>query len=153
MSEDPHAAHRPPVDQDPSTLGPPPPGTFSMGHLYPVGDILAVIDDPAEAERAVRALKEAGVPESHVDLVDGAWFAEVMRENKDRWNPIQRVVALLAAEEGQTVRAYLQEADQGHSIVVVHAEQAEVRDRAARVLAAHGAHGMRHYGRSMITDL
>jgi hypothetical protein len=61
MSEDPHAAHRPPVDQDPSTLGPPPPGTFSMGHLYPVGDLLAVIDDRAEAERAVRALKEAGV--------------------------------------------------------------------------------------------
>jgi hypothetical protein len=69
-----------------------------------LGDILAVIDDRAAAERAVQALKEGGVPESDVDLVDGAWFAQVMRANKESWNPLQRVVAVLGSEEGEVVR-------------------------------------------------
>jgi hypothetical protein len=153
MPEHSHAEHRPPVGQDPTKLGPPPPNTMSMGHLYPVGDILGVIDDRAEAERAIQALKEAGVPEGDVDLVDGAWFAQAMRANKERWNPIQRVVALLGAEEGEVVRDYIEEADQGHTIVVVHAEQREAWERIARVLRAHGAHHLRHYGRSEMAEL
>ncbi len=151
MHDQSHAGHRPPVGMDPvqAVEGMP----ASMGHLYPVGDILAVIDDRADAERAVQALKDAGVPEQDVDLVDGPWFAQVMRANKERWNPVQRVVALLGVEEGQVVRDYLQEADQGHTIVVVHAEQQEMWDRIARVLRAHGAHRLRHYGRLAMTEL
>src|SRR4051794_8430067 len=101
MTESAHAEHRPPVGGDPAETAKQMPKSFE--HLYPVGDILAVIDDRAEAERAVRALKEAGVPEGDVDLVDGAWFTQVMRANKESWNPIQRVVAVLAAEEGEVV--------------------------------------------------
>ena len=153
MPEHPHAGHRPPVGQDPTKLGPPPPGMTSFGQLYPTGDILAVIDDRATAERAVQALKEAGVPESDVDLVDGAWFAQAIRSDIAHRNPIQRAVAALAAEEGEIARTYLEEADQGHLIVVVHPERREVCEWIVRALAAHGAHGMRHYGRWKITDL
>ena len=151
MTQSAHSAHRPPVGQDPAQAA----GTMpkSMGHLYPVGDILAVVDDRAEAERAVQALKEGGVAEGDVDLVDGAWFAQVMRANKANWNPLQRVIALLGAEEGQVVREYLEQADQGRSIVVVHAEQPELWECIARVLREHGAHHLRHYGRLQMTGL
>jgi hypothetical protein len=122
-----------------------------MGHLYPVGDILAVIDDRATAERLVKALKDCGLLESDVDLVDGAWFAQVMRANKERWNPLQRGLALLAADEGEVIRNYLEDADQGHTIVVVHAERPELWEPLARVLREYGAHSLRHYGRLVMT--
>jgi hypothetical protein len=151
MPEDSHAEHRPQAGQDPAQAAQDMP--MSLGHLYPVGDILAVIDDRAEAERAVQALKAAGVPDTDVDLVDAAWFAQVMRANKASWNPLQRVVAVLAAEEGEVVHDYLDQADQGHTILVVHAEQQERWERIARVLKAHGAHHLRHYGRRRMTEL
>ena len=151
MTESAHSRHRPPVGRDPVQVTKTMPK--SMGHLYPVGDILAVIDDRAEAERAVQALKEVGVPEGDLDLVDGAWFAQVMRANKDSWNPIQRVVALLGAEEGEVVRDYIQQADQGRTLLVVHADQTEAWERIAHVLRAHGAHHLRHYGRVEIAEL
>ena len=122
-----------------------------MGHLYPVGDILAVVDDRATAERLVEALKDCGLPEGDVDLVDGAWFAQVMRANKESWNPLQRGLALLAADEGEVVRKYLEEADQGHTIVVAHAERPELWESLARVLREHGAQNLRHCGRLVMT--
>jgi hypothetical protein len=148
---DSHAEHRPPVSDDPAQAARDMPK--AMGHLYPVGDILAVVDDRAAAERAVRALKDAGVRDGDVDLVDGAWFAQVMRANKESWNPIQRVVAVLAAEEGEVVRNYIQQADQGRAILVVHAEQPEMWECIAGVLRTNGAHHVRHYGRLEMTVL
>jgi hypothetical protein len=151
VTEHSHAEHRPPVGQDPAQVARTMPR--SMGHLYPVGDILAVVDDRAQAEQAVQALKAAGVPEGDVDLVDGAWFAQVMRSNKASWNPLQRVVALLAAEEGEVVHDYVEEAEQGGTILVIHARRQELWEQIARVLKTHGAHNLRHYGRLNITDL
>jgi hypothetical protein len=123
----------------------------SMGHLYPVGDILAVVDDQASAKRLVEALKACGLPEGDVDLIDGACFAQVMRANKAGWNPLQRGLARLAADEGEVIRDYLEEADQGHTIVVVHAGQPEHWEPIARVLRQYGAHHLRHYGRLAMT--
>ena len=151
MTQSSHAEHRPSVGQDPVQAAEEMP--TSMGHLYPVGDILAVIDDQADVDRLVQALKAAGVPESDIDLVDGAWFAQVMRANKESWNPIQRALAFLAADEGEVVRTYIEHAEQGHNIVVVHAEQPEMWASIASLLRAHDAHDLRHYGPLVMTTL
>ena len=98
MTEHSHAEHRPPVDKDPSELGPPPPGTTAMGQFYPLHDILAVIDDRATAERAVQALKDAGVADDDVDLVDGPWFAEAVRGLGRRRGVLARLAALLPTD-------------------------------------------------------
>jgi hypothetical protein len=153
VTERSHADHRPPADQDPSKLGPPPPGTMSFGNLYPLNDLLAVIHDRATAERAVQALKEAGVPDGDVDLLDGAWFAKALRGIGEHRGVVARLAALLPTDESLLVRRYVAEAEQGHSIVVLHAERPEDVERARRVLADHGAHEIRHYGRHVITDL
>src|SRR5919109_4404506 len=99
VSEHAHAAHRPPVHLEPAQAAEQAP--VSLGQLYPQGDILAVIRDRAEAEQAVQALKDASVPEGEVDLVDGAWFAQAVRQIREHRNPVQRVIALLAADEGE----------------------------------------------------
>ncbi len=151
MTQYSHDEHRPPAGQDPVQAVDD--MLKLMAHLYPVGDIVAVIDDRADVDRLVQALKADGVPESDIDLVDGAWFAQVMRANKESWNPIQRALALLAADEGEVVRAYIQHAEQGHKIVVVHADQPETWASIASQLRAHGAHDLRHYGSLVMTRL
>lgn len=153
MTEHSHANHRPPADQDPSTLGPPPAGTTSFGNFYPLNDILAVIHDRAMAESAVQALKQAGVPDGDVDLLDGAWFAEAMRGIDRHGGVAARLAAWFPMTERVLVQRYVEEAEQGHYIVVVHAEQADDIESARRELQAHGAHEIRHYGRAVMTDL
>jgi hypothetical protein len=123
---------------------------LSMGQLYPLGDILAVIDDRAQAERAVQALKDAGLPGGDVDLIDGAWFAQALRHIKGRRNLIERVVAALAEEE-EIARQYVEQAEQGHTIIVVHAATSDVRGGVLPVLTQHGAHHIQHYGQLVIT--
>ncbi len=66
---------------------------------------------------------------------------------------IARLAALLPTDESLLVRRYVEEAEQGHMIVVTHADRPEEVERAARVLAAHGAREIRHYGERVITDL
>ena len=153
MTESSHAQHRPPVHEDPSQLGPTPPGTTSFGTLYLLNDILAVVDDHAEAERTVQALKDAGVPDGDVDALDGAWFAEAVRGIERRGGLAARLAKILPTDERLMLRRYMAEAEHGHSVVVVHAENPQDVERARRILAAHGGHEMRHYGRIVVTDL
>jgi hypothetical protein len=151
MTEHSHAEHRPPVDEDPSKVGQAAP--TKLGQFYPLDDILAVIDDRATAERAVQALKDAGVPDGDVDLLDGAWFAETIRSARRQFGVAQRLAHLLPTDESLLVQRYVAEADQGRVIVIVHAEGPDDVDRARSVLAAHGAREMRHYERLVIRDL
>jgi hypothetical protein len=151
MTEDAHAEHRPPVNEDPSQVGRAVP--TKLGQFYPLDDILAVVDDRAAAERAVQALKDAGVSDSNVDLLDGAWFAEAMRSARRQFGVAQRLAHLLPTDESLLVRRYVAEADQGHFIAIVHAEHPDEVERARSVLAAHGAREMRHYERHVIRDL
>ncbi len=149
--ESPHASHRPQPGQDPAEAARHAP--ISFGQLYPVGDILSVIPDRSDAERAVQELQEAGVPKGDIDLVDGAWFVEAVKQIEEHRNPLQRVLALLNWEEREILQEYVEHGQQGHSIVVVHADQPDVCGRVTRILAQHGATAMRHYGPLVITDL
>ena len=151
MTERSHAEHRPPIDEDPSTGGQAAP--TKLGLFYPLDDILAVIDDRATAERAVQALKDAGVSETEVDLLDGAWFAEALRSARRQFGVAQRLAHLLPTDESLLVKRYVAEADQGHVIVIVHAERPDDVERARSVLAAHGAREMRHYRQRVIRDM
>ena len=153
MTESSHAQHRPPVDEDPAQLGPTPADTTSFGTLYPLHDVLAVVHDHAEAERAVQALKDAGVRDGDVDVLEGAWFAEAVRGIDRRGGLAARLAKILPTDERLMLRRYMAEAEQGHSVVVVHAEKPQDVERAGRILRAHGGHEMRHYGRMVITDL
>jgi len=151
MTEDAHAGHRPPVDEDPSQVGQAPP--TMLGQFYPLDDILAVVENRPTGERAVQALKDAGVSKDDVDLLDGAWFAEAMRSARRQFGVAQRLAHLLPTDESLLVQRYVAEADQGHVIVIVHAERPDDVERARSVLAAHGAREMRHYERLVIRDL
>jgi hypothetical protein len=124
-----------------------------LDRFYPMDDIVAVIDHRATAERAVQALKEAGVSDGDVDLVDGAWFAQAARSAVGQRGMVQRLTHLLPTDETILARTYVGEAEQDHVIIVVHAPSQDDVERTRAVLAAHGAREMHHYGQHMIRDL
>jgi hypothetical protein len=151
MSVHSHAEHRWPVDEDPSQAwrGAP----RKLGQFYPLDDIVAVIDDRAAAERAAQALKDAGVSDGDVDLVAGAWFAQAARSAVQQRGVLRRLAHLVPTDERVLVRQYVEEAEAGHFLVVVHAPSPDDVERARAVLAAHGAREMHHYERNVIRDL
>jgi hypothetical protein len=73
MSERRHADHQPP-ERTPS----------SFGVFYPQDDIIAVIEDRSEAERAVESLRSAGIPADDIDLATGDQVLEYERERQRR---------------------------------------------------------------------
>ena len=151
MTEHSHAEHRWPVDEDPSQAWRTAP--TKADRFYPLDDIVAVVNDRPVAERALKALVDAGVPDGDVDLVDGAWFAQAARSAVEQRGVFQRLSHLLPTDETFVARQYVEEAESGHVIVFVHAPSHDDVERARAVLAAHGAREMHHYGQRVITDL
>jgi hypothetical protein len=153
MPDDVHAKHSPRRARDSTRAGTPP---MSFGNVYPLDDIVAVIDDRESAERAVQGLHDAGLPENDVDLLDGPSLLEAERAFRDRRGPLQKVQAWLSeafSDDAAYARSYVLEAERGHYLVVAHAEHPEVAERIGRVLRAHGAHNIRHYQPLTVTDL
>ncbi|MDB5067948.1 MAG: hypothetical protein JWM18_4382 [Chloroflexi bacterium] len=147
MARPSHADHRPPVGQDPATA-PPPPTEF--GYLYPENDILALVDDRATGERALSALREAGVPAGDMDLIPGGWFVDKMRTLRQRHGLLQ---LLTFSDERDLIQGYVEGAESGHHLVAVHAADPSVVQRVRLVLVANGARHLLHWERFTVTEL
>ena len=148
----PHAAHRPPVHGDPQRSEPP----LAFGVLYPCDDVVAVIDDPDQAHRAVAGLHAAGIPEDDSDVLEPAWVLAARRDLDRRGGWFGRFAAglsTLASDDARYIQSDWREAERGHALVVVHAPTAAVVEQVRQVLSAYGGHGMRHYGRLVVTEL
>jgi hypothetical protein len=124
-----------------------------MGTYYPMGYVVAVIDDAAEAERASEALRRTGWAGGDVRVLAGDEVLADHRAFLEDRSPLQRVESLLASDEVDAQEEYLGEADQGRNLVTVRAETPEQVERAAGILRAHHGRLMRHYGRLVVRDL
>jgi hypothetical protein len=147
MAEPSHPQHRPPVGQDPATAPPPP---TELGYLYPQNDILAVVDDRATGERALTALRQSGVPPTDMDLLAGDWFLESMNKLHGR-HRLRRLVGF--SDERDIIQGYVNAAEQGHCLVVVHAPERSLIESVRQVLVSYGAHDLHHWKRFTITTL
>jgi hypothetical protein len=132
----------------------PPPS--SWGVIYPEGDIVAVIDDCAEADRAVQALEAAGISDHDIFLIEGRRAVEIMQDYRQHQHVLGRIgraISELMSDSSRFSREYLDEARKNHHLLVMHAPSAEVVDRVRSVLRAHRAHHVRYYGSLAIEDL
>jgi hypothetical protein len=150
MSQHPHADHRPPTGQDSEHMGSPP---VSLGQIYPTHDIVAVLADKAAAEQALEALQGAGIPEGDLDLMDPQWFLDAQKHQREGRNVVERIEALVAAQEGSYMAEYEEEAKEGRWLIAVHAEEPETVERARDVLKAHGGRRLRHYKPHTVEEL
>jgi hypothetical protein len=65
----------------------------------------------------------------------------------------QRIGELIAADEGEAQQQYLEAAQRGSTLVTVEAPDLAEAQRVNDILVRHGAHGVRHYGPSLMTVL
>ena len=124
-----------------------------VGGVYPLDDVVAVIDDRQSADHAVQSLRDAGVAEDDVDLLDGPSLVAASQQPCGR---LQRIEAWLSdkfSDDEAYARSYALEAERGHYLVIAHAPKPEVVESVRDVLRAHGAHNMRHFERFTVTDL
>ena len=125
----------------------------ALGTYYPRHYVVAVVDDPAGATRALAALREAGFADAAAELCPGPEFLKNYRDFVEGRGLLQRLEGLFPSEERAAVEEYLAEAEGGASFVTVHAPERAERDRASTLLKANGGHAMRYYGDNTISDL
>jgi hypothetical protein len=146
VSEHPHSEHKPPYNT-PS----------SFGVVYPENDIVAVLADRAAAERAVEALRAAGIPRDDVDLASGEQVLEYERSRQQRQNAalakIGRAVASALSDDVEYHEQLLQQARAGGQFVVVHAPAADVVDKVRPILREYRPRLALHYRKGSIEEL
>jgi hypothetical protein len=123
---------------------------------YPENYLVAVIDDLAQAESAVRELLECGCREGDIKLFKAGEVLEAARALQRQRTFLASLVAAFqhtASEEGDFSEDYKQEAVAGHQILVVEAHAPDEVQRVRAILARRGAHDLRFYGHWTITDV
>jgi hypothetical protein len=109
--------------------------------------VLGVIDDAREAEKTVRDLDQAGVPDGVVETLCGGSGVKRI----DICGDGSRIARLIRAvesinPEGEQLRHYKVELEQGHCVIDVPVFNEARRNQAVQILQAHGAHFINAYG-------
>lgn len=125
----------------------------ALGTYYPKHYVVAAIDDPARASRALSALGAAGFTDAVAQICPGDQFLANWNDFTEHRSLLERAADLFPAEEQTAIEEYVAEAERGASFVTVHVADSGERARARDVLRDHGGHAMRHYGDAIITDL
>ncbi len=132
----------------------------SYGTWYPTGCLVAVIDEPQEAARAVEELHSAGFQEDDIRLFLGPEAVETRAQVERQQDLVERVAyafASVMSTEADAMKHYLEHAERGSAIVAVRCPQPTILpgeprdashgkgDDAVLVLAAHHAHDWTYY--------
>jgi hypothetical protein len=123
---------------------------------YPSDYILAVIDDLAEAERAREALRRLGWAEEDIRLFRGRDMVRRVGARQKRLSLAERIgfaMRSMTSYESILGEDYAQEAWCGHQILAVYTPEPEEVEQVRRLLVAHHAHDIEHFGSVVITGL
>lgn len=118
--------------------------------------LVAVIDAPALAERAVQALLDAGFSPDDVLLLHGPEALRRLEAKDEQRGPLgwaHKALANVVTDASAFEDSYAQEATAGHSIINVQVAEPEGIARATEVLQAYDAHYVKHFGPWVITDM
>jgi hypothetical protein len=124
---------------------------------YPTNHLLAVVDDPVAAARAVSELRSTGFPADDVVLLEGAGAGAAGLGRlgaRHAWlTRVIRAVQYLTMDQQPDFARYEGALAEGRSIVAVHATTRDRTLAARDVLLAHGAHFVNYYGRVATEEL
>jgi hypothetical protein len=117
---------------------------------YPDNDVLAVIGDCQEAERAVQAIRDLGFGEDDVHLASGDdWVQTFSATGKPAGN-LARLVRFFQRISSDVVysnmRLYEQAVRQGQAVIMVHLTGRERLDEVSQILVKHGAQNVNFFG-------
>lgn len=121
-----------------------------FGTFYPRGFVVALFDNKVDRDMAATALQAAG-------FTDTRSFSP--QEVIDRYNEIeshrnaaQRIGGALSSDELAMAEDYVESARDGQSFLIVHADLQQTK-QVGSILFQHEAHGVKHYGDWVVTDL
>lgn len=121
---------------------------------YPTNQLFSIIDNPADAEQALRGLAEVGLAED-TQLFHGEDGAHRIDASGAQHGPLAQLrrrrqsISL----DGQHAALYEQAVRQGHCVIAVHSTDSERREEARQILKTHGGHFINFYGRFTIQKL
>ena len=122
---------------------------------YPRKYVHSAIDDLQQAEQAVQALQAAGYDGSRIYLFASQEFVAALehrlRQHSRLSNRLSRFFA--STDDGFPGDVYLQEAQCGHPILVVHLTRPEQMQQVRDLLAPYCAHHIKYIGTWTVTDL
>ena len=109
--------------------------------------VLGVIDDAREADKTVRDLDESGVPDGAVESLCGGSGVQKI-DVSGNGSRIARLIRAVESvnPEGEQLRHYKDELEQGHCVIDVPVYDEARREQAVQILQAHGAHYINAYG-------
>jgi hypothetical protein len=126
---------------------------FSSGPLVfkPRGFLVAILADPEEAEKAVRALRKGGFGERELRVYTGQQTLQDHQRYAALQNAAHRIVRA-ATNDPETLDLYFGHARDGRLALWVHVADDEAADRAIRYLADCRTLHIRHYGHQKQSD-
>ena len=109
--------------------------------------VLGVIDDAREAAETVKDLDQSGVPDGAVETLCGGAGVQRIDVGGDG-SRIARLIRAVESvnPEGEQLRHYKDELEQGHCVIDVPVFNEARRNQAVQILQAHGAHFINAYG-------
>jgi hypothetical protein len=109
--------------------------------------VLGVIDDAREADETVRDLDQSGVPDGAVETLCGGTGVQRI-DVSGTGSRIARLIRAVESvnPEGEQLRHYKDELEQGHCVIDVPVYDAARRNQVVQILQAHGAHFINAYG-------
>lgn len=121
-----------------------------FGTFYPRGFIVALFDNEANRDMAATALHDAGFSDTR--SFSPQEVIENSTEIKNQRNVAQRVGSAMSSDELAMAEDYVESARDGHSFLIVQADEQQF-DQAGPILFRYKAHGVKHYGDWVVTDL
>ena len=118
--------------------------------------LVGIIDEPARADDAVRALVDAGIPEGDVRLLAGSGDAGAVDPEGTRGGYVRRLLRTLQRAnriEGEHLKEYEQALREGSRVVTVRMHHAPDHQPMLRILAAHGARTIHAYNAMTVEDI
>jgi hypothetical protein len=109
--------------------------------------VLGVIDDAREADKTVKDLDQSGVPDGAVETLCGGSGVQRI-DVSGNGSRIARLIRAVESvnPEGEQLRHYKDELEQGHCVIDVPVYDEARREQAVQILQAHGAHYINAYG-------
>jgi len=122
---------------------------------HPRDDVLAVIDDEAQVEATMSALRAAGFAEADIHVFRGRAGVTTLARAWWRHSGVPAFlapfVAAILSDEQDIEEIYESEGLAGHTVLAVHTRTADDVDEATRVLRGYGAHDTWYFGRWTMT--
>jgi hypothetical protein len=124
-------------------------------YRYPKRRIVAVIDDDAQLEAAVRDLSGAAVDTSGINVLSGPDGARLLDRSGTDHGLRARLLRLVqgGAYESDALRAHEQALNEGHHVIYVPVRDQRDRAKVVGILRAAGAHYLLYFGAWSVEQL